>query len=150
MKFIIIGLGTVSLLLVAWLFLLSSIFVPKDYASCLKTHTNDYTKNELSCSFSPGTPAQQRLCEEKDGVINQFKQCLIIYYNPAFVFPKNFDKCLQKIGSTNGQVCDLEINKRGAYDQDLVQKLFDECLKNGSQDNTKFMSTGGCSLRFQK
>jgi hypothetical protein len=150
MKLAFVSIFAFVIILVVWFFLVSSYFLPKNYSDCLKTRTNDYTRNDLSCSFSPGTPAQQRLCEEKNGVINQFKQCLIIYYNPSFEFPKNLDECVQKIGSTNGQICDLEVNKHGAYDSELTQKLFDDCIKNGGQDETKNISTAGCSIRFQK
>lgn len=150
MKIVFVSISTFVIIPVAWFFLVSSFFIPKNYSDCLKTRTNDYTRNDLFCSFSPSTPAQQRLCEEKDGVINQFKQCLIIYYNHSFIFPRNFDECMQKVGSTNGQVCDLEVNKHGAYDSELAQKLFDECIKNGGQDKTKYISTAGCSIRFQK
>lgn len=149
-KVVLIPIVMIPIALILWFFVLSSIFIPKNYAECLKTKTNDYTRNELICSFSPNTPAQQRLCEEKDGIINQFKQCLIIYHNPSFIFPKNLNECLQKMGSTNGQVCNLEINKHGAFDPQLAQKLFDECLKSGGQDQTKFINTAGCSIGFLK
>lgn len=150
MKIVFISISVFVIAIVAWFFLVSSFFIPKNYSDCLKTRTNDYTRNDLICSFSPSTPAQQRVCEYKGGTINQFKQCLIIYHNPLFVFPKNFDECMQKIGSTNGQVCDFEVNKHGAYDKELAQKLFNECMKNGGQDETKNISTAGCSIRFQK
>ena len=66
------------------------------------------------------------------------------------MFPKNLNECLEKMGSTNGQVCDLEINKHGAYDPQVVQKLFDECLRNGGEYNSKYINTAECSIRFQK
>lgn len=143
----LIIIGTLVGGFVVWFFFVGS--VPTSYTDCLKNHTNDYTRNQLSCSFSPRTPAEQRICAQKDGIINQFKQCLIIYYNPDFKFPSNLDECLQRIGSTNGQVCDVEINTKGAYDEQVTEKLFDDCLKNGGEDRSRYISTAGCSKRFQ-
>ncbi len=150
MRIVITIISALAIGAIAWFFLLSSYFLPKNYSDCLKTRTNDYTRNDLVCTYSPSTPAQQRFCITKDGIINQLKQCLIVYYNPSFVFPKSIDECIQKIGSTNGQVCDLDVNRRGAYDGELAQKLVDECIKNSGQDKAKSFGATGCSIRFQQ
>jgi hypothetical protein len=64
-KVVFTSISVLVIALVTWFFLVSSYFLPKNYSDCLKTHTNDYTRNDLICSYSPSTPAQQRLCEKK-------------------------------------------------------------------------------------
>jgi hypothetical protein len=127
-----------------WYFFLES--APKSYSECLKAKTNDYTGNELNCSYSPRTPAIQKICEEKGGIINQFKECLISYYNPEFKFPKNLAECGSKIGfiDTNKTTCDIYINKKGSYDSLISNRLFNECKQNGGQ----VLYENSCWIRF--
>ncbi|HPR99543.1 MAG TPA: hypothetical protein PLU63_01825 [Candidatus Woesebacteria bacterium] len=145
---IIVGISFVVVALIAWFFLISSYFLPKSYSDCLKTHTytNNYTRDDLFCTFSPGTPAQQRLCEKKDGIINQFKQCIIAYYNPDFIFPKNLAECGSKVGfiDTNKTVCDIQIDNKGAYDSVIVNNLLEKCIQNGGQK----IFENSCWIRF--
>lgn len=136
--------GGIILVGFVWFFLVG--IVPKSYNDCLKTHTNDYSRNELFCSYSPRTPAEQRVCVQKNGIINQFKQCLIVYYNPAFMFPKSLTECGNKLGfiDMNKTTCDIQIGNKGAYDEVIANDLVEKCLQNGGQK----MSGSDCWIRF--
>lgn len=128
---------------IVWFFLIGS--VPINYADCLKFYPKDAIIDELSCAFSPRTPAEYKICEQKNGIINQFKQCLIIYYNPAFEFPKNLEECGRKTGVyMNETTCDIQVGNKGAYDEAIVNNLIERCLQNGGQK----MSDGSCWIRF--
>lgn len=140
---VIILIGTILLGLFVWSFFVSN--APRDYADCLKTQTNNYSRNGLFCSYSPQTRAEQKICQQKGGAINQSGSCLIVYYNPNFIFPKNLTECVDKVGflDTNKTTCDIQISKKGAFDDDVANNLIRRCIQNGGKE---LMSS--CWIRF--
>ena len=124
-----------------WYFVLDP--VPGNYSDCLETRTNDYSRNDLWCTYSPKTSAELRFCKNNKGISGPI--CLITYYNSDFSFPKTLDECLKKVGSTNNQFCDVTIHEQGAYNKEVASKLYSECIKNGGQKIADV-----CTIRFEK
>ena len=155
--------------------------VPNNYLDCLNTDPKfnylSEKESNLRCQYS--------VWEEKDQ--SKYQQCLqiggreisliadtfdpnnpsyaksfceMIFYNPNYEFPKNFEECegekkggiIGGDGSTQGGVmrkktCLASVELSTAFDKTVAQKLIDKCRTLGGDYNP---NNPGCLLKFDE
>jgi len=142
--------------------------IPQSYSDCENTKYADY--NEFGCSVTYYGELVNKKCESKGGCIldystiadkslgihlvdNDYKSCLITFYNPDFSYPKDISECVALRGekyegyprvdyNPNKKYCEVSILKQCNGEKEVVDKLIDSCPKDYTKNNTS------CSKNF--
>ncbi|MCH8741859.1 hypothetical protein IH779_03075 [Patescibacteria group bacterium] len=118
---------------------------PDKFASCLKIGGRKIT--EISDTFGPAGSFSSNFCQ-------------ILFYNPNYVFPENFNECedenkgyiLGGDGSTvegilRPKTCLISIEPSKALNKEVATKLMNECVNRGGDYYEK---TPGCIIKFNE
>ena len=133
--------------------------VGSSYAEC--RYFNDST---IPCKYRVGSRLSDYECQKIGGYVFDGKPpwCGLTFYNPDYIFPESFEECekgkLGVIRRIRGVIepkepavyseyteCEIYIHVDSAYDEDIAEKLFEECLKLGGRS----FGVKSCGLEFR-
>lgn len=146
--------------------------IPTSYTECMKTDEKYNFQNRgrsvLECRYTvyeeefTGVGAEV-VDKEKytqcvkfgGGQIGYGGDCTLHFYNPDFIFPKNFRECVDEkkgefteFNSSYRNYCFIKIESITASDKEIVNKLLDECIKQGGSYSDEFYPI--CYLEFKE
>lgn len=145
--------------------------VPNTYAECSKTdeiyHLQNKNQSKLTCQY---TVFSEALSNIKLGVVDKDKyniciglgglpltfggDCSLIFYNPDYVFPKNFRECVdEKKGEFTTSIenrCIINIDPNFAYNKEVAAKLINECLALGGEKIEQSERSPRCYIEFKE
>jgi len=130
--------------------------VPANYDECSKmdpiiNEQDDTTP--LGCDYfvSDSKKIEFNRCINELGGTIYSNGCELKYYNPDYVFPKNFEECVNSMPEKRqqyvGNICTLTIDRRWSNkDTEIVDRLMQECSVSG---RVSFNTTSTCMVRWR-
>ena len=137
------------------------------YIDCLAVQERYRELGGLPCTFLPDRTNLILECQKPDGVrffpaILPFP-CELVYYNPNWVFPKNFRECKERGGELDEtargiKTCTVVIRLAPFYgnsnkvvvNADLGKELLIQCMKRGGRDEMVGTKYPLCSITFKQ
>lgn len=117
--------------------------LPFDFAQCTTFHNNDYTINNMWCTYSPSSLTQAIQCKSA-GADHGVAGCFVVYYNEKVTWPQNYEQCTNLVGPTYNY-CDISVDTINAYNKTVAKKLYDQCTQNPHA----LLFGNQCSVRFE-
>jgi len=133
--------------------------VPTTYSKCMRTEQRfDFqarNRSNLRCSytvaqasfpglsFRGGDEIKYKKCTELGGRSMSYGgDCSLMFYNPDYVFPKNFEECVkEKKGEFTTSVsprCIIEIDGSLAHNTAIANNLINQCVTLGGSYSEQF------------
>lgn len=138
-------------------------FIPTTYAECFYSGRNI---SDLECTYARVEADRNKYlhCINVGGVIEktndlgkEVDQCTLTFYNPDYIFPKDFEGCknghapwLREAIDERG-VCTVEVKNFGIYNKDIADQLVAVCFV--SHQESRDIDTAekvACTLTFKE
>jgi hypothetical protein len=137
------------------------------YIDCLAVQDRYRELAGLQCSFLPVRTSLILECQKPDGVrlfpaILPFP-CELVYYNPKWVFPRNYRECLERGGELDEtyrkvKTCTVVIrlapfygnSNKAVVNADFGKELLIQCMKLGGRDEMVATKYPICSMTYKQ